>query len=90
MHDRPRPGWPRATTQRDDRAIVLTHLRDRFRPATVTAPTFNVTAQTIRNRLRACQRPIRAGCPYTGGILTLRHRHARIWVGTCTPSLAAT
>jgi len=53
VHDRPRPGRPRATTQRDDRAIVLTHLRDMFRPATLTAPTFNVTAPTIRNRLRA-------------------------------------
>jgi len=50
----------------------------RPRPGTLTAPTFNVTAQTIRNRLRACQRPIRARRPYTGGILTLRHRHARI------------
>jgi len=78
VHDRPRPGRPRATTQRDDRAIVLTHLLDRFRSATLTAPTFNVTAQTIRNQLRACQRPIRARRPYTGGILTLRHHHARI------------
>ena len=70
VHDRPRPGRPRATTQWDDRAIVLTHLRDRFRPATLTAPAFNVTAQTIRSQLRAQQRPIRARRPYTGGILT--------------------
>jgi transposase len=59
VHDRPRPGRPRATTQTNDRAVVLSHLRDRFRPATLTAPAFNVTAQPIRNRLRAQQRPIR-------------------------------
>jgi hypothetical protein len=67
VHDRQMPASPRATTQRYDREIVLTH---RFRPATLTAPTFNVTAQTIRNRLRAQQRPIRARCPHTGGIPT--------------------
>jgi transposase len=64
VHDRPRPSRPWATTQRDDRAIVLTHLRDRLSTATLTAPAFNVTAQTIRNRLRAQQRPIRARRPY--------------------------
>jgi transposase len=69
VHDRPRPGRSRATTKRDDRAIVLTHLRDRFRPVILTAPTFNVTAQTIHNRLRAQQCPIRARHPYT-------HKHA--------------
>jgi hypothetical protein len=71
-------GRPWVTTQRDDRLIVLTHLLDRFRPATLTAAAFNVTAQTIRNRLRSQQRPIRARHPHTGGILTLRHRQARI------------
>jgi hypothetical protein len=34
--------------------------------------------QTIRNRLRAQQRPIKARRSYTGGNLTLRHRQARI------------
>jgi hypothetical protein len=53
VHDRPRPGRPRATTERDDRAIVLTYLRDRFWLATLTALVFNVRAQIIRNRLRA-------------------------------------
>jgi transposase len=61
VQDSPRPGRPRATTQRDNRAIVLTHLRDRFRPATLTAPAFNISSQTIRNQLHA-QRPIRARC----------------------------
>jgi hypothetical protein len=35
VHDRPRPGRPRATTQSDDCAMVLIHLRDRLRPATM-------------------------------------------------------
>ena len=78
VHDRPRSGRPRATSQRDDRAIVLLHLRNRFTPATLTAPAYNVCAQTIRNRLRTQRRPIRARRPYTGGILTLRHRRARL------------
>jgi transposase len=60
MHNRPRSGRPNATTQRNDSAIVLSHLRDRFRLATLTAPAFNVTAPTIRNGLRAQQCPIRA------------------------------
>ena len=44
----------------------------------MTAPAFNVCAETIRNRLRTQRRPIRARRPYTGGILTLRHRRARL------------
>jgi transposase len=32
LHNRPRPGRLRATAKKDDRAIVLTSLRDRFRP----------------------------------------------------------
>lgn len=33
---------PRATSQRDDLAIEITHLRNRFRPVTLTTPTYNV------------------------------------------------
>jgi transposase len=36
VHDRPRSGKQRATHQMDGRAIALTHLRDSFRPATLT------------------------------------------------------
>lgn len=78
VKDRPRSGRPKSTSHRDDHRIVLTHLRNRFTPATLTAPVYNVCAQTIRNRLKAQQRPIRARRPYTGGILTLRHRRSRL------------
>ena len=37
VENRPRPGQPRVTSQRTDRAIHLTHLRRRFHPATETA-----------------------------------------------------
>lgn len=76
--DRPRSGRPRATSRRDDHVITLTHLRNRFTPATVTSRRFRVTAQTIRNRLRQDRVPIRARRPYTGQILTARHRAARL------------
>lgn len=36
-NDRPRSGRPRVTTAAQDRANRLSHLRDRFRPATRTA-----------------------------------------------------
>ena len=78
VHDRPRSGRPRVTSQQDDRHIVLTHLRHRFRPATLTAPAYNVCPQTIINRLREQNRPIRARRPYTGTILTLCYRQARL------------
>jgi len=78
VRDRPRSGRPRATSQRDDHVVVLRHLRNRFIPATLTARDFNVVPQTIRNRLRAQDAPIRARRPNTGGILTIRHRQARL------------
>ena len=34
VSDRPHPGRERVTSRRTDRHIILTHLRDRFRPAT--------------------------------------------------------
>ena len=37
VEDRPRPGQPRVTSQRKDRAMRLSHLRRRFCPATETA-----------------------------------------------------
>ena len=78
VRDRPRSGRTRATTLRTDRVITLTHLRNRFLPATVTARRYGVHAQTIINRLRQNQFPIRARRPYTGQILTARHRAARL------------
>ena len=53
-------------------------LRNRFLPATATVRQLGVNAQTIRNRLRQNNIPIRAHRPYTGPILTGRHRAARL------------
>jgi len=62
VHDRQGPGRPRVTTAR----------------ATVTARQYGVSGQTIRNRLRRNAQPIRARRPYTGQIMTQRHRAARL------------
>ena len=72
VNDLPRSGRPRTTTPRQDRYIVLQHLRNRFQPATATAadtPGRNnprVSVSTIRRRLtasglrarRPCRRPV--------------------------------
>ena len=78
VRDLARSGRPPVTTLRDDRMITLTHLRNRFLPATVTARRYGVHPQTIINRLRKNPRPIRARRPYTGQILTGHHRVARL------------
>lgn len=78
VRDRQRPGRARATTLRTDRVITLTHLRNRFLPATVTARHYGVHAQTIINRLRQNQVPIHPRRPFTGQILTGHHRAARL------------
>ena len=78
--DRPRPGQRRATTPRQDRYIRLLHLRQCFQFATVTARTLpgrhRVSAQTIRNRLRAVG--LRARRPFTGPTLTVNHRQRHL------------
>ena len=78
VRDRPRPGQRRVTSQQDDRYITLSHLHNRFLPATATARQLGVNAQTIRNRLRQNNIPIRARRPYTGPIIAARHRAARL------------
>lgn len=85
--DLARSGRPRVTTAAQDRANRLTHLRDRFRPATLTAAETigthhrPVSARTIRNRLR--DDGIRPRRPYVGSVLTERHRRARVeWCNT--------
>lgn len=80
--DRDRSGRPRVTTPRQDRFIHRQHLRDRFRPASVTArETIGagrrpISADTVRRRLTTnnlcCRRPAR------GPILTAHHRQARL------------
>src|ERR1700729_2223464 len=42
--DRPRPGRPRVTTQRQDGFIRTAHLRNRFQPAQRTADTINASS----------------------------------------------
>ena len=79
--DRPRPGQPRVTSQRQDRNIRWLHLRHRFRSATETARETRgrtrrrVSAHTVRRRLRdagiSCRRP------YHGARLTDNHRRLR-------------
>lgn len=84
-NDRPRSGRPRVTTMGQDRHIRVLHLRDRRRAATVTATevrgTHNdrISAQTVRNRLRAAG--LTARRPYYGLPLSGARRHARlVWV----------
>lgn len=80
--DRPRPGAQRVTTQAQDQMIRLQHLRERFRPATVTARETvgryrpRIAAQTVRRRLR--EHGLRARRPFKGPILTQRHRRQRL------------
>ena len=56
--DRPRRGRPRIMTPRQDRAILLAHLRNRHVTATETAITTvgnhsrHIHPKTVRNRLR--------------------------------------
>lgn len=79
--DRPRPGQPRVTTPRQDRAIRHRHLQDRFATAAATARATQgqrgrpISRQTVRRRLLdghiTCHRP------YVGPVLTQRHRRAR-------------
>ena len=83
--DRPRSGRPRVTTAAQDRYIRLLHLRNRTVAATVTPNRIpglrRISAQTIRNRLRA--HGLRARRPYFGATLRDRHRQARVrWCNT--------
>jgi hypothetical protein len=78
VHDRPRSGVLCVTSLRDDHIIRLNHLRNRILPATDTAQQLHVSAQIIRNRLRQFHIPIPARRPYTGRILRICHRVARL------------
>ena len=50
--------------------ITLAHLRERFLPVTVTARRFGLSDQTIRNRLRKNNNPIRVRRPCKGKLIT--------------------
>ena len=85
VSDAPRSGRPRVTTPREDRYLRLTHLRNRFQPATEMAAALlngrRVTPQTVRNRLR--DNGIRARRPIRSPSLTPNHRRRRLaWART--------
>ena len=71
-----RPGRQRVTSRQQDRHIILTHLRDRFRTlirtARETAGLTNqlISASTVRRRLR--EREVNSYREYIGNILTPR------------------
>ena len=74
VSDRQRPERQKVTSQRQDRNIVLSHLRNRFRTAVKTAQETvginnqRISASTVRWRLR--EREIRSHNVYRGNVLT--------------------
>ena len=66
------------TTAADDRYITMQHLRNRRLSASATGRWHGISAQTVWNRLRQNDDPIRPYRPYFGQILTRRHRAARL------------
>lgn len=80
VSDLPRSGRPRVTTRQQDRYILLTHLRNRFHPATATAAAIpglrRISSGTVRNRLR--EQGLHARRPAVRPVLQPRHRVARL------------
>ena len=88
--DRPRSGRPRVTSQRQDRAIRLAHLRNRHLTATETAVNTvgshnrRIHPKTVRNRLR--EFGLRSRRPNVGLPLNRARRARRIaWVTAQAP-----
>ena len=77
VKDRPRVGRPRKTTNGDDRAMQISHLRNRFKTASETARNFRVpiSRQTVSRRLSAYG--LKSRRPVKRAYLTARHRQAR-------------
>lgn len=79
--DRPRPGQPRVTTRAQDRHMRVSHLRDRFLPASRTAAETigrhqrQISSRTVRRRLR--DQGIRSYRANVGLVLTDRRRETR-------------
>ena len=88
--DRPRSGRPRVTSQRQDRAIRLPHLRNRHLTATETAVNTvgshnrRIHPKTVRNRL--CEFGLQARRPNVGLPLNRARRARRMaWVTAHAP-----
>ena len=81
VSDRHRPGCLKVTSQRQDRNIVLSHLRNHFRTAVKTAQETvgihnqRISASTVRRSFR--ERDIRSHNAYRGNLLTPIRRQNR-------------
>lgn len=90
LQDRPRSGRPRVTTQRQDRFIQLSHLRNRHLTASETAANTlgvhnrPIHPKTVRNRLK--EGHLKARRPYVGPRLTPQRRLRRMnWTNAHAP-----
>lgn len=82
VKDRPRPGQPRKSDERDDRSLRLRVLRNRRKTARQLQRELlgdrqvRLSTDTIRRRLKAAG--LKAYRPYRGIVLTPGHRRARL------------
>ena len=82
VNDLPRSGRPRVTSAADDRRIVTTHLRDRFKTVASTVRDWNnqMSVKTVSRRLKnvglLCRRPAKKSR------LIDRHKRARLGYAT--------
>ena len=90
LADRPRSGRPRVTSQRQDRYMVVSHMRNRRLTAVECALNIRgnrgrlINSNTVRKRLR--ELGIRARHPYVGPHLTPARRQRRmVWVAEHAP-----
>jgi len=79
--DRPRSGRPKRLAPKEERYIRITADRDRFLPATRIvhrvrrATVVCISAQTVRNELKACR--FKSRRPHKGMELTVYHKRQR-------------
>ena len=81
VEDRPRSGSPEPLTPREERYISIRAGRDHFLPATgivdrvQRATGFRISAQTVRNKLKACR--LQSRRPHNCMELTVHHKRKR-------------
>ena len=90
LADRPRSGRPRVTSRRQDRYIVVSHMRNRRLTAVECALNIRgihgrpINSKTVKNRLR--ELGIRARRPYVGPQLTPAPRQrCMAWIAAYAP-----